>query len=77
MSAEGELPPPCTECGKPSVTKDGRHWCRGCLRRWIEQQSPIKRGRTRTPDEREDKRREPDPWQELNLRILEDGCNDA
>lgn len=75
MSAE-QLPP-CTECGKPSVTRDGRHWCRGCLMRWIYRENPIAESRSyRPPEAKQDMAREPSPWNELNVRLLEDGGND-
>ncbi len=68
--------PPCTVCGKPSVTRDGRHLCKKCLMRWVCRETPIGYGRPRSADARQDESREPSPWGELNVRRMEDAGND-
>lgn len=72
-----EVVPPCTQCGRKSVTRDGRHWCRSCLMKWVFSQTPIEYPpRYRPPEAKQDMAREPSPWNELNVRLLEDAGND-
>ena len=69
----------CTECGKPAVTKDGRHLCMKCLKKAINATTPIPglyKGRGRGPDHREYKGKDPGPWYENNVRGMEDGRDD-
>jgi hypothetical protein len=67
----------CTECGKrPAVTRDGRHLCKSCLRVAINRATPIPNPRRRTRDERQASEYEASPWDELNVRRMEDCGHD-
>ena len=64
----------CGECGKPSVTKDGRALCLKCLRAAIRQETPMAgcyRGAGRGADHRQAGEAEPSPWAENAVRHLE------
>lgn len=70
-----EILPPCTECGKPSVTRDGRHLCKKCLRKVIQAETPIHGGYWggfRTRDMREAPGHDSSPGGENAIRAWED-----
>lgn len=63
----------CSECGKPSVTKDGRHLCMKCLRKSIRRDTPVPGmySRSRGPDKRAESEGDPSPWRENAVRHME------
>lgn len=63
---------PCSKCGRPSVTRDGR-FCLKCLRAWLDEDTPLVWYRSRSADQRQAREFEPSPWQENAIRFLEDG----
>ncbi len=64
----------CTECGKPSVTRDGRHLCLKCLRAACRKDTPTTGWhKGRGPGASQAYEGEPSPWGENAVRHLEGG----
>jgi len=72
MTSDNEAAPAsCTECGKPAVTRDGRHLCLKCLKQAIAAVNPVPPPSNRSRDHKAAPEYEPSPWGENAIRHLE------